>query len=221
MVKTAILLGGYARSGKSTAMRYLGESIPTVSTSQELIKHVKLLIPYLSQFDFTSDEAKAMLFPASTAYVTTLQMGKSLAALGYPLDYYYIFDIYKYYYLMLKGKLEISIRDICISVAESTRLAYPNIYVDLALKQTLDHNLIVVETTGGKESDHLYRELKTKGYQVVGQNIRRKTELAGVDIRELIKFNQCDILNRDIHNNHSKKYLIDELDLIILSIRDE
>jgi hypothetical protein len=220
-MKTAILIGGYARSGKSSALSHLQQTLPIHSTSQELSRHVKILIPYLEKLDFTSDTAKALTFPVSTAYVTTAQIYRALTDLGHKPDYCELFEIYKNHHQRLSGKTELTIRDICIAVAESTRLIYPDIYVDLVLRQTSGLNLVAMETIGGKECSYMYSELKSLGYRVIGQNIRRKTELAGVDIRELIKDAQCDILNRDIHNNHSKKYLADELDSIILSIRDE
>lgn len=221
MVKTAILIGGFARAGKDLALQHLGQSIPAFSMSRELAKHVKLLIPYLAQLDFTSDAAKARSFPCSTAYVTTVQIDRSLSLLGYNLDYWQVFEIYKNYHQRFVGKVELTIRDICIAVAESTRTIYPNIYVDLVLRQTLDQDLIAIETIGGTECDYLYSALKAKGYIVVGQNIRRKTELAGVDIRELIKKTQCDEQAFDIHNNHEPEFLYDNLNSVLHSIRHQ
>lgn len=221
MVKTAILIGGYAKSGKSTAMTHLQQSLPTFSTSQALTKHVKLLIPYLAQFDFTSDHTKAMVFPPSTAYVTHNRLMTVLDFLGYDLDFWQAADISRDYYNRLRGKSELTIRDICIVIAESTRLIYPNIYVDLVLSQTLDHELLAIETIGGEECRYLYSALKAKGYTVIAQNIRRKTELVGVDIRELIKDAQCDRLLYDVHNNYDISFLTDYLDSLVGSIRHQ
>lgn len=221
MVKTAILIGGYARAGKSTAMTYLGQSIPTFGMSLKLAEHVKLLIPYLAQYDFTSNDAKALSFPCSTAYVTTVQIDRALKALGFPLDYWQIFEIYKDYHQRFVGKYELSLRDICIAVAESTRKVLPNIYVDLVLRSLHDSELVAIETIGGKECDYLYQQLKTLEYTVVGQNIRRESELAGVDIRELINETQCDKLLFDVQNNYDVSFLTDYLDSVIGSIRNK
>lgn len=221
MVKTAILIGGYARAGKSTTMAYLAQNIATFGMSSKLTEHVKLLTPYLAQYEFKSDETKALSFPPSTAYVTTVQIDRALKALGFPLDYWQIFEIYKDYHQRFVGKYELSLRDICIAVAESTRKVLPNIYVDLVLRCLRDSELVAIETIGGKECDYLYQQLKTLGYTVTGQNIRRKTELAGVDIRELIKDTQCDKLLFDVQNNYDVSFLEDYLDSVIGSIRNK
>ncbi len=219
MVKTAILIGGYARAGKSTAMTHLSQSIPTFGMSLKLAEHVKLLIPYLSQYDFKSDEVKALSFPPSTAYITTVQIDRALGVLGFSLDYWAIFEIYKNYHQRFVGKDELSLRDICIAVAESTRKILPNIYVDLVLRDLKDLQLVAIETIGGKECDYLYQQLKTLGYAVIGQNIRRKSELADVDIRELINTTQCDRLLFDFYNDYHISFLDDYLNSVIGSIR--
>lgn len=218
MVKTAILIGGFSRAGKSTTMTYLAQNVPTFGMSSKLAEHVKLLIPYLAQYDFTTDEAKAMAFPPSTAYITTVQIDRALTVLGFHLDYWQIFEIYKDYHQRFVGKAELSLRDICIAVAESTRKVLPNIYVDLVLRSLNDLQLVAIETIGGKECDYLYQQLKILGYTVIGQNIRRKTELAGVDIRELVKDTQCDRLLFDAHNNYDVSFLEDYLNSVIASI---
>ncbi|MGL5079686.1 MAG: hypothetical protein ACRDBG_28140 [Waterburya sp.] len=221
MVKTAILIGGYARAGKSTAMTYLAQSIPTFGMSLKLAEHVKLLIPYLAQYDFTTKDTKALGFPPSTAYVTTVQIDRALKSLGSHLDYWQIFEIYKDHHQRLVGEDELSLRDICIAVAESTRKILPSIYVDLVLQDLGDLELVAIETIGGKECDYLYRQLKTLGYSVIGQNIRRKTELVGVDIRELINNTQCDKLLFDAHNDYDISFLEDYLNSVVGSVRNK
>lgn len=221
MVKTAILIGGYARAGKSTAMAYLSQNMPTFGMSSKLAEHVKLLIPYLAQYDFKADKTKALSFPPSTAYITTVQIDRALGALGFHSDYWQIFEIYKDYHQRFVGKDELSLRDICIAVAESTRKILPNIYVDLVLRDLGDLELVAIETIGGKECDYLYQQLKTLGYTVIGQNIRRKTELAGADIRELINETQCDKLLFDVHNDYHVSLLEDYLNSVIGSVRNK
>ncbi|MGL5074479.1 MAG: hypothetical protein ACRDBG_01380 [Waterburya sp.] len=221
MVKTAIIIGGYARAGKSTAMTYLAQSISTFGMSSKLAEHVKLLIPYLAQYDFTTDDTKGLSFPPSTAYITTVQIDRTLEKLGFNLDYWQLFEIYKDYHQRFVGKYELTLRDICIAVAESTRKILPNIYVDLVLGSLGEVELLAIETIGGKECDYLYQRLKTLRYTVVGQNIRRKTELAGVDIRELINDTQCDKLLFDVHNDYHVSLLEDYLNSVLGSVRDK
>jgi hypothetical protein len=81
-----------------------------------------------------------------------------------------------------------------IAAAESHRIIFPNIFVELMLDKIGTLDTVYLETIGGRELDSLVKELRSMQYRLVGVNNRAETEQAGVDIRELIRPDQCDYL---------------------------
>ena len=197
ITKTAYLIGGYARAGKSTVIRSLKtRGKKTYSTSCQLGEHAKLLfnvIPH--ELDLTSLSAKGVSWRRSDLDLCVSKVLEALKTLGFNLPSidgdFIAFD----YHRRLGCKGFYSTREVLIAVAESHRTRLPNMYVDMMLKYVdLLESSIYLETIGGKECDYLVEQLRRKGFNIKGINVRSHYEKAGVDIRKLITLDQCDEL---------------------------
>ena len=195
-MKTAYLIGGYARSGKSTMMSLIKQmGGNTFSTSKTLADHTKMLFPDLiGLVNCTTDSAKAMAWDINLIELDAAWVQSVLADYGYSPAPRECELIVADFYARLGSKLALTLREILIAVAESHRIIFPHIYAAITLDKIGTLDTIYLETIGGKELDGIVEELRDQRYRIVGVNVRAKTESASVDIRELIRRNQCDKL---------------------------
>lgn len=164
-IETIVFLGGYARSGKTTALSYFkSQGIPTFSTSDILHQQASIM------FDILGTDAKR--------YPGTKDLSKDKDA-----------------ELMVSVKtgdtsfkVAPSMRDILIAIAESTRSLVPDFYVQQLVEEIYRYegvSLAIVETVGGSEFGYIQEYLEDD-YTTYSLNIRREGELEGVDIRQLL-----------------------------------
>lgn len=195
-MKVAYLIGGYARSGKSTMMSLIKQmGGNTFSTSKTLAEYAKTLFPDLiGLVDCTTDSAKAMVWDSDLIELSAAWVQDILAAHGYLTDITHCEIIVDDFYRRLGAAENITLRQLMIATAESHRIIFPNIFSELMLDKIGTLDTVYLETIGGRELDWLVKELHSIQYRLVGVNNRAETECAGVDIRELIHHDQCDYL---------------------------
>lgn len=212
-MKTAYLIGGYARSGKSTMMSLLSDlGKNTVSTSRILATHAKALFPdLLGYIDCTTDSAKAMSWDTYLIDLESRWVQDVLKSLGYATSDYQCMLIVDDFYARLGGSPKVTLRQLMVAVAESHRMIFPDIYVDLTLNAAKQCPVVYIETIGGKELYSMTNTLKSEGYHIIGLNIRAESEQAGIDIRELIRVDQCDELYVYYNSMKSKQEMFDWL----------
>lgn len=211
--KTAYLIGGYARSGKSTMMSLLRTlDKKTFSTSETLAGHTRLLFPDLIAYlDCTTDSAKAMSWDAHLIELDTSWVKETLKFLKFAASEYHCAHIVDDFYARLGASPKVTLRQIMIAVAESHRTIFPDIYVTTTLDKATQHPVIYIETIGGQELDTMVEILTSESYNIVGLNMRSESEQPGVDIRELICVYQCNTLYSHHNDMRSKQELRDWL----------
>jgi hypothetical protein len=195
-MKTAYLIGGYARSGKTTMMSLIKQmGGNTFSTSKTLAEYAKTLFPDLiGLVDCTTDSAKAMTWDFNLIELSAAWVQDTLMAHGYQTDRTRCEIIVDDFYRRLGAAERVTLRQLMIAAAESHRIIFPNLFAELMLDKIGTLDTVYLETIGGRELDALVKELRSMQYRLVGVNNRSKTEQAGVDIRELIRPDQCNYL---------------------------
>lgn len=168
-IETIVFLGGYARSGKTTALSYFkSQGIPTFSTSDILHQQASTMFEMLSSNAKRYPGTKGLSQDKGAEVTINVKTGCGSTSL----------------------EIAPSMRDILIAVAESTRTLDPNFYVQQVVKQVRcckEGKLAIVETVGGSEFEALIGTLEAD-YTSYYLNIRREGELKGVDIRKLLPY---------------------------------